>query len=171
MKRLVLPLLLLFLFIFEGLFTQLFPANLFGGDYIFVPRFLIIALFFVTIYGSEKHGIVFAFLFGLLFDLVYTEIIGIYLFMFPLVSYAFFNIMKMIQTNIVLVSLVSLVCVALLEGGIYVMNLLIHHADILFSSFSEIRLIPTLILNLIFIVIAAYPFKRQSEKYAESLKE
>lgn len=170
MKRYLIPLLLIFLFIFEGLFTQLFPADLFNGDYIFVPRFLIIAIFFLAIYGSVKHGIIYGFVFGLVFDMVYTEVIGIYLFLFPLSTYLFLTIMKVIQTNIVLVSFVSLLSIAFLEGSVYLMNLLIHITDLDFSSFSEIRLVPTLILNLIFIILAAYPFKRQFEKFAEALR-
>lgn len=170
MKRLIIPLLFLFLFVFEGLFTQLFPADIFDGKYIFVPRFLLLALFFFAIYGSSKHGIIFAFIFGLLFDMVYTEIIGIYLFLFPLATYVLMTMMRIIQTNIVLVSFVSIICVALLESAVYFMNLLIHITDITFASFTDIRLLPTLALNFLFVVLAAYPFKRQSEKFADSLR-
>nr|WP_239094148.1 rod shape-determining protein MreD [Bacillus sp. B15-48] len=166
----IIPLLLLFLFVFEGLFTQLFPADLFNGHFIFVPRFLIIALFFLSIYGDSKHGILYGFLFGLLFDIVYTEIIGIYLFLFPLVITIFLNVMKIIQTNIILVSFASILCIALLEMSVYVLNLLIHITNISFSAFLDMRLIPTLILNVIFVLLTAYPIKRQSEKYAETLR-
>ncbi|WP_053364224.1 rod shape-determining protein MreD [Bacillus sp. FJAT-27251] len=170
MKRYLVPLLLAFLFVFEGLFAQLWPADWFNGDYIFVPRFLIIALLFLSIYGSMKHGIVYGFIFGLMFDMVYTEIIGIYLFMFPLAVYIFWNIMRLVDTNIVVVSVVAIICVALLESGVYLMNLLIHIANMDFSSFAKIRLIPTLILNFSFILLFAYPFKRQFEKFADSLR-
>jgi rod shape-determining protein MreD len=156
--------------VFEGLFAQLWPGNWFGGDYIFVPRFLIMAIFFLTIYGSMKHGIIYGFIFGMMFDVVYTEIIGIYLFMFPLAAYIFWNIMRIVDTNIVVVSVVSIMCVAFLESGVYLMNLLIHIANMDFSSFARIRMIPTLILNLSFILLFAYPFKRQFEKFADSLR-
>ena len=170
MKRFLVPLLLVFLFVFEGIFTQLFPADIFNGDYIFVPRILIIAIFFLTIYASLKHGIIYGFVFGLLFDMVYTEIIGIYFFLFPLSAFLFWKLMKIIQTNIVFVSLVSLICVAFLEAAVYVMNLLIHITSMDFSSFAEIRLVPTLALNLIFVIFAAYPLKRQFEKFADALR-
>jgi len=167
-KRFLVPLLLAFLFVFEGLFAQLFPADLFNGDYIFVPRILVITIFFLTIYGSLKHGIIYGFVFGLVFDMVYTEVIGIYFFLFPLSAFLFSKIMKVIQTNIVFVSLVSLICVAFLEAAVYVMNLLIHITSMDFSSFAEIRLVPTLVLNLIFIIFTAYPLKRQFEKFADA---
>ncbi|WP_404329420.1 rod shape-determining protein MreD [Mesobacillus maritimus] len=170
MKRFLVPLLLAFLFVLEGLFTQLFPADIFNGNYIFVPRILIIAIFFLTIYGSVKHGIIYGFVFGLLFDMVYTEIIGIYFFLFPLSAFLFWKMMKVIQTNIVFVSLVSLICVAFLEAAVYVMNLLIHITSINYSSFTEIRLVPTLALNLILVILAAYPLKRQFERFAEALR-
>lgn len=170
MKRFVVPVLLLFLFVFEGLFTQLFPVDIFNGQYIFVPRFLIIAIFFLTIYGNVKHGIIYGFLFGLLFDMVYTEVIGVYFFLFPLSAYLFLKIMKIVQTNIFLVSFVSLMCVAFLEAGVYMLNLLIQITSMDFSKFTQIRLVPTLAMNLIFVLFVAYPFKRQFEKFADALR-
>lgn len=170
MNRYWVPLLLAFLFIFESLFVQLVPGDLFKEGYVFVPRFLIMAIFFLSMYGSVKHGIIYGFVFGLLYDIVYTEIIGIYLFMFPLAAYIFSNIMRILQTNIFIVSIVSILCVAVLEAGVYQMNLLIHITDMDFSSFADIRLIPTLILNLAFIVLTAYPFKRLFEKFGDSLR-
>ncbi|MCM3587671.1 rod shape-determining protein MreD [Mesobacillus maritimus] len=170
MKRFLVPLLLTLLFVIEGLFAQLLPANLFNGDYILVPRLLIMAIFFLTIYGSVKHGIIYGFVYGLLFDMVYTEIIGVYLFLFPLTTYFFLMIMKVVQTHILVVSFVSLISIAALEAAVYGMNLLIHIADIDFTSFTEIRLVPTLALNLIFVILFAYPFKKQFEKFADRLR-
>ncbi|MBT2754577.1 rod shape-determining protein MreD [Mesobacillus foraminis] len=170
MKRFWVPLLLTFLFVFESLFVQLVPGDLFKEGYVFVPRFLIISIFFLTMYGSVKHGLIYGFIFGLLYDMVYTEIIGIYLFMFPLSAYIFSGFMRILQTNILVVSFVSIICVALLEAGVYQMNLLIHITDMDFSSFSKIRLIPTLILNFAFIILLAYPLKRLFEKFSDSLR-
>nr|WP_197969859.1 rod shape-determining protein MreD [Mesobacillus harenae] len=164
------PILFAFLFIAESLFVQLFPADLFNNGSIFVPHFLWAAIFFLAIYGSTKSGILYGFVFGLLFDIVYTEIIGIYMFMFPVLTYLFSRVMKALQTNIVIVSLVSLLGIAVLEIGVYEILYLIHRTNMEFSAFATLRLYPTLLLNLVFIIIAAYPLRRRFERYADELR-
>jgi rod shape-determining protein MreD len=163
-------LLFLILFIFESLFVQYLPRDIFGSQRILAPRFLMIAILFLTIYGSTKQGILYGFLFGLLFDIVFTEILGIYLFLFPLIAYLISGLMKILQVNIFTVSFASLIGTTLLEILAFEMNKLIGITSIDFSSFLSLRLIPTLILNLFFIMIAAYPLKRNFEKFSEFLR-
>jgi rod shape-determining protein MreD len=169
-NKFLLPLIFLLLFIFESLFIQFLPSHLFNSEKILIPHFLIVSILFLTIFGNEKHGIVYGLIFGLLFDVVYTEIIGIYLFIYPLVAYVVSKIMKVLQTNIFIGSFVSLIGVALLETGVFEMDKLIHITNMDFMNFLEMRLLPTLLLNTIFIILAAYPLKRQFEKFAESLR-
>ena len=170
MNRFLLPTLFVFLFILESLFVELLPTTFFSSDRILAPHFLMAGILFLTAYLSPKHGIIYGIIFGLLFDVVYTEIIGIYLFMFPLIAYIVANMMRVLQTNILIVSALSLIGIAFLEVGAYEMMYLINVTDLDFSTFVKIRLVPTLILNLSFIVLAAYFFKKQFEKAADRLR-
>ena len=170
MKKFLLPLLFLFLFILESLFVQFVPADLFGHNRIIAPHFLFTGLLFLTIYVGKKQGLVYGAIFGLLFDIVYIEIIGIYLFLYPFICYLVSKIMHIMQTNIVITFLVSLFGIALLEVGVFEMDQLIDVTNIDFMSFINLRFYPTLILNAIFIVIVGYPFKKLFEKHAESLR-
>ena len=122
MKKAFLPIIISLCFLFESIFVELLPAELFKSSRILVPHFLMVTIIFVTIYISQKHGIMYGFIFGILFDIVYTEIIGIYLFMFPLVAYITSWIMRILQTNIILVSFVAILGVGFLELGVYEMN-------------------------------------------------
>ncbi|WP_409270801.1 rod shape-determining protein MreD [Neobacillus sp. SCS-31] len=167
MKRFFLPLLLFVFFTVESIFVQLLPSEFFYGKWILVPRFLIAVLLLLAMYGSQKYAILYGFAFGLLFDIVYTEIIGIYLFLFPLTIYLVMRAMKILQTNALVVTIVMLAGIALLELVIYKMNSFIHITDISMKEFANTRLLPTLCLNLIFIVAAFYPLKRYFEKLAE----
>lgn len=170
MKKILLPSLITFCFLLESLFVELWPADLFHGNWIIVPHFLMVLILFVTIYVGKKQGILYGFLFGLLFDIVYTEIIGIYLFMIPLIAYIIAWIMKILQSNLFVSSFVALFGVALLELGVYEMNFLIQLTDMSISDYVNMRLWPTLIMNLIFIIITAFPLKKYLEKYAEALR-
>lgn len=169
MRKFLLPLLLLLFFILESIFVELMPPKVFGNEYILVPHFLIIAIILLTVYGPKNYGVLYGFLFGLWFDIVYTEIMGIYLCLFPLVAYISYKLMKVLQTNIVMVTFISILGVALVELGAYEMNVLINRTGMTFATFSMDRLIPTLILNLIFIILTIYPFKKHFEKLAMSL--
>lgn len=170
MKKFLLPVFILVFFISESLFVELFPPQLFNGDRIIVPHFLLIVLLFLTVYGGKNQGILYAGIFGLLFDIVYTEIIGIYLFLYPLIAYLVTKAMQLIHNHIVVVSLVSLLGISLLELGVYELNYLINMTEMDFSSFLQMRLYPTLILNLVFMIIFSFPLKRKFERYAEELK-
>lgn len=170
MRRFLLPIIFTACFIFESIFLELMPSKFFSHERILVPHLLIITLFFLTIYGSRNLGIIYSFIFGLLFDVVYTEIIGIYIFMFPLISYIVSKIMKVLQTNLLIMTVVTLFGITLLEFGVYEMNFLIHKTSMDFSSFSQSRLLPTLLLNLVFTIIVAYSLKRQFEQLADQLR-
>ncbi|CAH2716257.1 Rod shape-determining protein MreD [Neobacillus rhizosphaerae] len=171
MKKFLLPLLFLFLFLLESLFVQYLPAGLFGRNRIVAPHFLFAALLFLTIFVGKKQGIIYAAIFGLLFDIVYIEIIGIYFFLFPLITYLVSKIMQTMQANIFIAFLVSLFGIALLEVGVYEMYRLIHVTTLDFMSFINLRFYPTLIFNAAFIIIVGYPLKRQFEKHAEALRD
>lgn len=171
MKKFILPLFFLFLFILESLFVQFLPARIFGRNYVLVPHFLFAAILFLTIFVGRKQGIIYAFIFGLMFDIVYIEIIGIYLFLYPFISYIVAKIMRIFQTNLIIAFLVTLVGISLLELGVYEMDYIIHVTSLNFMSFINMRLYPTLLLNAAFIIIAGYPLKRLFEKYADALRD
>lgn len=171
MKKLLLPLLFLFLFILESLFVQFLPDRIFGGNYILVPHFLFAAILLFTIYVDKKQGILYAFVFGLMFDIVYIEILGIYLFLYPFIAYLVAKLMHIFNSNIIVVFLVTLVGITLLEFGVYELDFLIHVTDLEFMTFIKMRLYPTLFLNAVFVIVAGYPLKRQFEKYAEALRD
>ena len=168
-KKLLLPLLFLFLFVFESIFIEFLPLKMFGNEVIFVPRLLLIAILFFTIFGDVKQGILTGFIMGLLFDVVYTGILGIYLVLFPLIAFLVSKIMKALQANAVILTFVSLVAITLLEFAVYEMNYLIKITNMEFSAFLEKRLLPTLILNLLVTIIIGYPLKRFFEKYKKEI--
>ncbi len=171
MRKFLLPLLFIILFLSESLTVQFLPLEVFGHERILVPRFLFSALIFLTIFVGRKQGIIYAAIFGLLFDIVYVEIIGIYLFLYPFICYLAAKIMHEMQANIIIVFLVNLAGIALLEVGVYEMDVLIHVTDLHFFSFLNLRFYPTLIFNAVILLIAAYPLKRLFEKYADSLRD
>lgn len=108
MKRIVLPLILSACFILESLFAEFFPNGIFGVHKIFVPHLLLMVLIIMGIYYVRNRTILYAFIFGMLFDAFYTGILGVYLFVFPLTVYITTSLMKVLQANIFVSALVMI---------------------------------------------------------------
>lgn len=164
MKRIILPLILSICFISESLFVQFVPRDPFGSRMIIVPHFLLVVLLLMGIYYVRNRAIVFAFIFGLIFDVFHTGILGVYLFLFPLSIYIASKMMKILQTNIFIAGLVTILNVAIVEFLVYELNILIEHISMSMMTFLNIRLLPTLVVNLIFFVIFSYPLKKLMER-------
>jgi rod shape-determining protein MreD len=145
----ILSFIALVFFVFESIFAQMFAGDAFGADKILVPHFMMIFVFFLTMYGSRKMGMLYGAILGLTYDVVYTEILGIYMFLLPFLAYLISKSMKILQNNILIACLTALLFTAVLDMG--------------FGEFAERRLIPTLLLNLAFIIISCYPLKRMIE--------
>lgn len=172
MKGFYLPVLLVLLFISESIFTDLFPAQLFSIERIFVPHFLFVVIMFITIFVNQKYGMMYGAIFGLLFDIVYTEIIGVYMFSYALIAYIMAKAIKIVHSNILVSSILSLLGIAILEFFVFGVNILIGNVQSVdLNTFVYNRLFPTLVLNSVFVIIVSYPLKRKLQKIAPNLEE
>ncbi|MBS4194824.1 rod shape-determining protein MreD [Lederbergia citri] len=160
MKRWILPFLLTLTFYFESVFVEFLPEKIFGQEWILVPRFLIILLMIMGISYFRNRTLIYAAVFGLLFDIYFNEIIGVYLVLFPIGVYISSKLMKYIFANFFTVFLLSMISLSFIEILIYGMNILVLRKHMIFDEFVMIRLVPTLILNAIFLIIIYFPFNR-----------
>lgn len=165
MSRIILPVTALVFFIFESIFANLFSGGMFGSDRIYAPRFIMVFIVFLTIYGSKRSGILYGLILGLCYDVVYTEVLGIHTFLLPALAYLISKTMKVLQSNLLIAIFVSVFYVGLLELVDYQMNVLIHFAKMSYQEFAQMRLIPTLLLNLAFIIIFSFPLRQLVEKF------
>ncbi|AJD91656.1 hypothetical protein JMA_23390 [Jeotgalibacillus malaysiensis] len=159
MNRFLLPLLGIVIFYSESIFATFSPVEVAGDDRLLVPRFLVVFLLFLSFYYNKNSSYLYAFVLGFLYDVFFTGIMGIYMFLFPLLIYISALIFRMIFQNIAISGLITLLMIALLEWLVYQFNLLIGITDMNVQTFLNQRLYSTLIFNAIFILIAAYPLK------------
>ncbi|KIL44554.1 rod shape-determining protein MreD [Jeotgalibacillus soli] len=160
MNRLILPLLGIVIFYSESIFATFSPIELLGDTRYLVPRFLLLFILFISVFYRPKTAYIYGFVFGLLYDLFFTGIIGVYMFLFPLIVYIALNILKVIHNHIIVVAVLGILLIAGLEWVVYQFNLLIGVAGIDFKTFVQQRLWSTLVYNGLFIAILAYPFKK-----------
>jgi rod shape-determining protein MreD len=166
LSRFILPLTALLFFIFESIFANLFSGGMFGSDRIFVPRFIMLFIAFLTFYGSKKSGMLYGLILGICYDVVYTEVLGIYTFLLPALAYLISKVMQVLQSNLFIAIFISVFFVGVLEVVDYQMNVLIHFAKMSYPEFALMRLLPTLLLNLAAVIILCFPLRLLIEKYA-----
>ncbi|MFC4320947.1 rod shape-determining protein MreD [Litchfieldia salsa] len=164
MKRLILPIILLFLFILESIFVDVLPASFIMEDHLLVPHFLFVTIVFISIRGNRNEGMLLGAIYGLMFDIVYTGILGLYLFSFPLIAYVISKLAGILQNHIVIISILSIVSVVILEFFVFGVNSLIGYTTITMNTFIERRLISTAILNGIFVILLSYPLAKLIDK-------
>lgn len=171
MKKAVLPLLLLFVFLLENVFSIVVPTELFWENSIAVPHFLMIVFCFIAIYFSPMQGIFYGLLFGFLFDIVYTELVGLYIFAYPLLTYLVYQAMRILQVNLFIVSVIVLLSVVALEYYAYGFLTLLGRAHVSAHSFFTDRLLATVLLNGIFLLLVCFPLRRYLLRFSEIMEE
>ncbi|RCK12109.1 rod shape-determining protein MreD [Bacillus licheniformis] len=62
-------------------------------------RFLLLVLVFMTAYVNQPFAITYGFIFGLLYDINYTDLLGVYMFGFAGICYLSSKAFKVLQTN------------------------------------------------------------------------
>ena len=144
----------------DSVFAQLFAGHFFGKENIVVPYFMLIFVLLLTIYGSRKYGMIYGAILGLAYDVVYTEILGVYMFLIPCLAYLLAKCMKVLQTNWMIVIVLLLLFVGIAEVILYELNVIMSFATLRFAEFAERRLLPTAILNAVFIIFFFSPLQK-----------
>jgi rod shape-determining protein MreD len=161
MSRFFFPVLSILMFYSESVFTQLVGASAFQGDHlILVPRFLMVVLIMATFYYRPRTAIYYGIFFGFIYDLFFTDVLGIYMFIMPLILYIASKLMKILLLNAFVVTIILMFSLSLFEWIIYLMNVLIQKTDISFMQFVDWRLLPSLLLNLVFFIFIYFPLKK-----------
>ena len=115
MIRYVVIIISVLLFYMEPIFGLFSPIELNGDFYVLVPRFLIIYLIFIAIYYDRKRAMLYGLIFGLLYDVFFIDIIGLYSFIFPLMCLVASFIVKFIHHHLLVATILTLLLVAVVE--------------------------------------------------------
>ena len=115
MARFLIPFVAVILFFLETDFSLFSPIKWHGQLYYLVPRFLILYLIFLSIYYDRKRAMLYGLIFGVLYDIFYIDIIGLYTFLYPFICFIAGSTVKHIHQHLAITTILSLVLVALLE--------------------------------------------------------
>lgn len=167
MKRLFLPLILFFLLVMEGVALELLPSTFINGDWNIIPHWVLIFLILIAMFYDRTDtyvSVAYAIIFGLLFDIVYTEIIGVYMFTYAVIIYLIHGLMKFLHDNFYVTLGMMIGGMIATDGLIYFIYIVIGMVDSPWNDYFIYRLVPTLIANLLFLIII-YPFTKLLVKW------
>jgi rod shape-determining protein MreD len=171
MKKLYLPLILLLIVSLEGVATAMLPKQFIGGDTWLIPHWTLLFLVLVAMLydlDDSYYSLLYALIFGLLKDIVYTDILGVYMFTYGFSIYLILELRRVLHGNIFVAALLGLLSIVFADVIGYLIYHVIGIAPMDFVTYLLHRLLPTLGANLIMLVILYLIFQKPLQKWSDS---
>lgn len=168
MKRLYLPIILFLFLVLEGVALDLLPASLLNSHTLIVPHWVFVFLLFVTVFYDQEdtyYAILYGIIFGLLIDVVYTSVLGIYMFSYTFIIYIIHELKRLIHANFYAVTILGIVGISGIDLSIYIIYKMVGLASMPWNDYFMFRLLPTMLANLIFLMILYPIIRKRLEKW------
>ncbi|MES5811808.1 rod shape-determining protein MreD [Mammaliicoccus sciuri] len=157
MRFYVIPLIGVLLFYLDSLLTRLSPLHLFNETFIIVPRLTFLYFLIIAVYKNPKVAIILAIVTGIFTDIYYGGIYGVYTFGYAIFVIMMDKLFKVFYRDILMMVILLISSVVLLEIWVMVFYGFLGIASINIGQIILFRLIPTVIFNLICLIII-FPF-------------
>lgn len=144
------------LFYIDTIIGLVIPMHFGKIDVIFVPHLTLMYLLILTIYRSFGVALILAIFFGLITDLYFGSIYGMYMFGYILAVVVMDRFFKIFYKDKVMIFIIILVSTLLIEIYVALIYGLIGFIQFNLLEFLLLRLLPTFILNIILLTIL-YP--------------
>lgn len=153
---------LILMFFLDGSVSLVFSNELYAFPNAMVPYLTVLWLMLSMIFierSSLRIGL-WAAVIGFIFDMYYTGLLGVFVFIFPLVIYLGRLIFESLPPNFFSSFLVYFIMITLVEGISCLANVVVGLVDISIADFLVNILAPTLALNLVLFAILYFPIER-----------
>lgn len=160
-RRICIPsVILLIAILLDGTITALFKSQLVQSYGHMIPRLIMLVFLMLSFYMPKKQLIYFSLLFGFLYDMYYSGILGVYAAYLTIMVYGISKIREVFFPNVFIIGLVGIISFSVVETLIYMTYRVINVTNITILEFAAQRLGPTLLLNACFFTILYYPLKK-----------
>ena len=160
MIRFLLPFVIFFLFIIEGTVFQVFSPERFGSEAIIIPRFAFLIVIVITIFLGRTTGGIYALILGLFQDVIYTHVLGVYIFSMVFTAYLLGFTYKIFQKNLFLLMITAVFGTLILDYLVYGIHFMVGITEFAHERFFYERLLPSLVVNSVFMIMFAYPLRK-----------
>ncbi|GAA0294854.1 rod shape-determining protein MreD [Gracilibacillus halotolerans] len=152
----------------EGIATVLTLP--FTNDKDVVLHFLFVFLVLLVVFFEKSHtyyAILFSLIFSIMIDILFTSVLGVYLFSYTITLYAIRIIMKVFHSNFFVAMFMVVIGVALMDHIVYLLNKIILIHDIAWNDYIVDRFIPTIIWSVIIGIIFYLIFGKRLERWSD----
>ncbi|KGX88042.1 rod shape-determining protein MreD [Pontibacillus marinus] len=174
MKRLYLPLILLVFLVLESTAIDFLPNDWVMSNYHIIPHWVLIILVYIAIfydYDRTYYCVLYGIIFGFLVDLLYTDMLGVYMFAYGMITYIAHGLKKLLHANLYVTIILAIVSVALADTVLFVLYTLVDVTNMGWDPYWHIRLIPTIIANLVFALFLYPLFPGKLQQWSETQLE
>ncbi|WP_283678603.1 rod shape-determining protein MreD [Lentilactobacillus sp. Marseille-Q4993] len=158
----------LFIFFFlDGSISQVCSGLLYAAPNSLVPYLTVLWLVLTDFFTNSRklHLLMWAAVIGFIFDMYYVGILGVYVFVFPLVIYLGQGIYETMPRNFLSGFLVYFIDITLTIGLDFLANVFIGQVEPSATIFLVNTLAPTLAINLLFFAVLYFPIESLYLKY------
>ncbi|WP_054753438.1 rod shape-determining protein MreD [Piscibacillus salipiscarius] len=102
MRFLYLPLTLMIFLILESVAVRFIPTSIVTSNLIYIPHWILVFSLLILLFydgAHTYHGIINGVIFGLMFELVYTDLAGVYVLAYGIALY-FIHLLTIITTKL-----------------------------------------------------------------------
>jgi len=147
---------LFLLFLLEGTLLQYVNTDYYGSSISIYPRFVLVFLLFISIFFGKKRALVYGFIFGLLYDIIFGRTIGLYMIGMAGIGYFGGWLIQFFHPTFSLYLMVQLIGHLSFEFYLYGMLRLYQIVHLPLDWALTHMIIPSIMLNLLF-AIFIYP--------------
>lgn len=169
MKQFKLFLILFFTLLVQGTVMPLILGSRNLEQIQMVPEFLLVILLLTALFGRFSWSMRYALIFGLIVDVVFSQILGVHAFAMALSVYLTYRFSRWINLNIATALLLTSLGVVLNQMIVYLIYLMIGLTDQPTMFFLYSHLLPTVVLNAAFSLVFYYPIRQFMGSVSDSL--
>ncbi|MFC7060774.1 rod shape-determining protein MreD [Halobacillus seohaensis] len=170
MMRFFIAIFLLILLVMQGMAMSLLPAKIVYSDLLVTPHWVLCFIMLVAIFFDKDdtyHSVWYGIIFGLLIDVVYTGVLGVYMVTYAIVAYVIHGLQKWFHANFIASLLLVMVGIALADTLLYIVYSFVQITDISWGDYSILRLLPTILANALFFIIIYPLMKSRVERWSD----
>lgn len=172
MRRYFIALICLVLLVMQGMAMSLLPSSLIFSNLLMTPHWILSFLLLVAIFYDKEHthhAVWYGFLFGLLVDVVYTGVLGVYMVTYALTTYIIQRLTHFVHANFVTASILVIVGVVMADTLLYIIYSFVSITSMTWGNYALLRLLPTVAANMIFFLILYPLVKERISSWSEDI--
>ncbi|WP_173916009.1 rod shape-determining protein MreD [Halobacillus sp. Marseille-Q1614] len=168
MIRFLISMSLIILLALQGMAMSLLPSQIVYSELLVTPHWMLCMLLLIAIFFDKDntyHCVWYGILFGLLIDVVYTGVLGVYMVTYGFTAYVIHGLQKLFHANFIASLLLAIAGVALADTILYIIYSFVQITEMSGGNYVILRLLPTILANVIFFVILYPLLKNRVERW------